>query len=135
MSQNLLEEYTIFVDKVTSESSKSTKKMKERIDFINSSDVEVSRLLTAGIGLSGEVGEFNEIIKKTIFQSKSFDSETHEHIKRELGDIMWYVAQACLALKVDLVEVIKTNEEKLKKRFPKDRFTKESDTNRHREDI
>ena len=135
MSQNLLKEYTIFVDKVTSESSKSTKKMKERIDFINSSDVEVSRLLTAGIGLSGEVGEFNEIIKKTIFQSKSFDSETHEHIKRELGDIMWYVTQACLALKVDLVEVIKTNEEKLKKRFPKDRFTNESDTNRHREDI
>ena len=135
MSQNLLEEYTIFVDKITSESSKSTKKMKERIDFINSSGVEVSRLLTAGIGLSGEVGEFNEIIKKTIFQSKSFDSETHEHIKRELGDIMWYVTQACLALKVDLVEVIKANEEKLKKRFPKDRFTKESDTNRHREDI
>ena len=135
MSQNLLKEYTIFVDKVTSESSKSTKKMKERIDFINSSGVEVSRLLTAGIGLSGEVGEFNEIIKKTIFQSKSFDSETHEHIKRELGDIMWYVTQACLALKVDLVEVIKTNEGKLKKRFPKDRFTKESDTNRHREDI
>ena len=135
MSQNLLEEYTIFVDKVTSDSSKSTKKMKERIDFINSSDVEVSRLLTAGIGLSGEVGEFNEIIKKTIFQSKSFDSETHEHIKRELGDIMWYVTQACLALKVDLVEVINTNEEKLKKRFPKDRFTKKSDSNRRREDI
>ena len=135
MSQNLLEEYTIFVDKITSESSKSTKKMKERIDFINSSGVEVSRLLTAGIGLSGEVGEFNEIIKKTIFQSKSFDSETHEHFKRELGDIMWYVTQACLALKVDLVDVIKTNEEKLKKRFPKERFTKESDANRHREDI
>tara|TARA_B100000085_G_scaffold167755_1_gene152593 strand:- start:15 stop:422 length:408 start_codon:yes stop_codon:yes gene_type:complete len=135
MSQNLLEEYTIFVDKITSESSKSTKKMKERIDFINSSGVEVSRLLTAGIGLSGEVGEFNEIIKKTIFQSKSFDSETHEHFKRELGDIMWYVTQACLALKVDLVEVIKTNEEKLKKRFPKERFTKESDANRHGEDI
>ena len=135
MSQNLLKEYTIFVDKVTSESSKSTKKMKERIDFINSSGVEVSRLLTAGIGLSGEVGEFNEIIKKTIFQSKSFDSETHEHFKRELGDIMWYVTQACLALKVDLVEVIKTNEEKLKKRFPKERFTKESDANRHGEDI
>ena len=135
MSQNLLKEYTIFVDKVTSESSKSTKKMKERIDFINSSGVEVSRLLTAGIGLSGEVGEFNEIIKKTIFQSKSFDSETHEHFKRELGDIMWYVTQACLALKVDLVEVIKTNEEKLKKRFPKERFTKESDSNRHGEDV
>ena len=135
MSQNLLKEYTIFVDKVTSESSKSTKKMKERIDFINSSDVEVSRLLTAGIGLSGEVGEFNEIIKKTIFQSKSFDSETHEHFKRELGDIMWYVTQACLALKVDLVEVIKTYEAKLKKRFPKERFTKESDANRHGEYI
>ena len=135
MSQNLLEEYTIFVDKVTSESSKSTKKMKERIDFINSSGVEVSRLLTAGIGLSGEVGEFNEIIKKTIFQSKSFDSETHEHIKRELGDIMWYVAQACLALKVDLVDVINTNKEKLSKRFPQKRFNERDDANRDSGDV
>ena len=64
MQQNLLEEYTDFVDKVTSEASKSSDKMRERINYLNSKDIEMSRLLTAGIGLSGEVGEFNEIIKK-----------------------------------------------------------------------
>ena len=122
MSQNFLQEYTDFVDKVTSEASKSSDKMSERIDYLNSKNVEVSRLLTAGIGLSGEVGEFNEIIKKIMFQTKTFDSVTHEHMKKELGDIMWYVTQACLALKVDLSDVILGNKEKLSKRFPETKF-------------
>ena len=122
MSQNFLQEYTDFVDKVTSEASKSSDKMRERIDYLNSKNVEVSRLLTAGIGLSGEVGEFNEIIKKIMFQAKTFDSVTHEHMKKELGDIMWYLTQACLALKVDLSDVILGNKEKLSKRFPETKF-------------
>lgn len=123
MSQNFLQEYTDFVDKVTSEASKSSGKMSERIDYLNSKNVEVSRLFTAGIGLSGEVGEFNEIIKKIMFQAKTFDSVTHEHMKKELGDIMWYVTQACLALKVDLSDVIIANKEKLSKRFPEKKFS------------
>ena len=123
MSQNFLQEYTDFVDKVTSEASKSSDKMSERIDYLNSKNVEVSRLFTAGIGLSGEVGEFNEIIKKIMFQAKTFDSVTHEHMKKELGDIMWYVTQACLALKVDLSDVIIANKEKLSKRFPEKKFS------------
>ena len=122
MSQNFLQEYTDFVDKVTSEASKSSDKMNERIDYLYSKNVEVSRLFTAGIGLSGEVGEFNEIIKKIMFQAKTFDSVTHEHMKKELGDIMWYVTQACLALKVDLSDVIISNKEKLSKRFPEKKF-------------
>ena len=122
MSQNFLQEYTDFVDKVTSEASKSSDKMSERIDYLNSKNVEVSRLFTAGIGLSGEVGEFNEIIKKIMFQTKTFDSVTHEHMKKELGDIMWYVTQACLALKVDLSDVILGNKDKLSKRFPETKF-------------
>ena len=135
MQQNLLEEYTDFVDKVTSESSKSTDKMRERIDYLNSRDIEMSRLLTAGIGLSGEVGEFNEIIKKVMFQEKIFDDVAHEHMKRELGDIIWYVAQACLALKVDLVDVINSNKEKLSKRFPQKRFNEQDDANRDLGDV
>ena len=135
MNQNLLEEYTDFVDKVTSESSKSTDKMRERIDYLNSRDIEMSRLLTAGIGLSGEVGEFNEIIKKVMFQEKTFDDVAHEHMKRELGDIIWYVAQACLALKVDLVDVINSNKEKLSKRFPQKRFNEQDDANRDLGDV
>ena len=135
MQQNLLQEYTDFVDKVTSEASKSSDKMRERIDYLNSRDIEMSRLLTAGIGLSGEVGEFNEIIKKVMFQQKTFDGPTHEHMKRELGDIMWYVAQACLALKVDLVDVINGNKEKLSKRFPQKQFNEQDDANRDIGDV
>ena len=135
MHQNLLEEYTDFVDKVTSEASKSSDKMRERIDYLNSRDIEMSRLLTAGIGLSGEVGEFNEIIKKIMFQEKSFDDVAREHMKKELGDIMWYVAQACLALKVDLLDVINTNKEKLSKRFPQKMFSERDDANRDVGDV
>ena len=135
MNQNFLEEYTDFVDKVTSEPSKSTNKMRERIDYLNSRDIEMSRLLTAGIGLSGEVGEFNEIIKKIIFQEKTFDDAAHEHMKRELGDIIWYVAQACLALKFDLVDVISANKEKLSNRFPEQQFNKKDDANRDLGDV
>ena len=135
MQQNVLEEYTDFVDKVTSEASKSSDKMRERINYLNSKDIEMSRLLTAGIGLSGEVGEFNEIIKKILFQEKTFDVVAHEHMKRELGDIMWYVVQACLALKVDLVDVINGNKEKLSKRFPQNRFNDKFDANRNTGDV
>ena len=81
MNQNLLVEYTHFVDRVTSQASKSSDKMKERVNELSSNDIEVSRLLTAGIGLSGEVGEFNEIIKKIMFQAKTYDSDTHEQMK------------------------------------------------------
>ena len=135
MQQNLLEEYTDFVDKVTSEASKSSDKMRERINYLNSKDIEMSRLLTAGIGLSGEVGEFNEIIKKIMFQEKTFDVVAHEHMRRELGDIMWYVAQACLALKVDLVGIINGNKEKLSKRYPQKQFNRKSDANRNIGDV
>ena len=135
MSQNFLQEYTDFVDKVTSEASKSSDKMSERIDYLNSKNVEVSRLFTAGIGLSGEVGEFNEIIKKIMFQAKTFDSVTHEHMKKELGDIMWYVTQACLALKVDLSEVIIANKEKLSKRFSEKKFSVKENEERKLGDV
>ena len=135
MSQNFLQEYTDFVDKVTSEASKSSGKMSERIDYLNSKNVEVSRLFTAGIGLSGEVGEFNEIIKKIMFQAKTFDSVTHEHMKKELGDIMWYVTQACLALKVDLSDVIIANKEKLTKRFPEKKFSVKENEERKLGDV
>ena len=135
MSQKLIEEYMDFVDKVTSEASKSSEKMNERVEYLNSKGVEVSRLLTASIGLSGEVGELNEIIKKILFQAKTYDSATHEHMKRELGDILWYVTQACLALKIDLSDVMKGNKEKLSKRFPNNYFRKNDDISRKYGDL
>ena len=118
MHQNLLEEYTDFVDKVTSEASKSSDKMRERINYLNSKDIEMSRLLTAGIGLSGEVGEFNDIVKKILFQGKEIDEDTKKHLKSELSDICWYMVQAIKALDSSWEEIFDINIVKLSERYP-----------------
>ena len=66
----------------------------------------IERLLTAGVGINAEGGEFLEIIKKMIFQGKPWDAHNKEHLVIELGDLMWYVAQACMALGVPFDEVV-----------------------------
>ena len=80
--------------------------------------VNPARLLTAGIGMAGEVGEFNEIIKKCLFQGKEVDKDRIIHLQKELGDIMWYVAQACLALNTSIEKIIDMNTAKLEDRYP-----------------
>ena len=115
---NLLEDYVNFVDEVTSDQSKYFGDMVEALQILQEQGVEVSRLLTAGIGMSGEIGEFNEIIKKILFQGKEIDENTAKHLRKELGDVMWYVAQACIALDTDIEEVIDINVAKLKDRYP-----------------
>ena len=113
-----LKQYQDFVDEVTSDSSKSLDHMIDSIDLMHEQKLTPSRLLTAGIGLSGEVGEFNEIIRKILFQGKEIDENTAKHLRKELGDVMWYVAQACIALDTDIEEVIDINVAKLKDRYP-----------------
>ena len=115
---NLLEDYVHFVDEVTSDQSKYFGDMVEALQILQEQGVEASRLLTAGIGLSGEIGEFNEIIKKCIFQGKEMDEDKIIHLRKELGDIMWYVAQACLALNTNIEEIIDMNTAKLESRYP-----------------
>merc|ERR1712023_100502 len=78
----------------------------------------IERLTTAGVGLAAESGEFLEIVKKMVFQGKPWNDDNREHLIIELGDIMWYVMQACKALDVSLDNVIAGNVEKLKKRYP-----------------
>lgn len=92
---------------------------------------EIHSLLGAGIGLSGEVGEFNEIIKKHLFQEKEFD---RAHALKELGDIYWYFALACIALQTDPEEVAETVKEKLKNRYNNGRFSKQLSENRQEND-
>ena len=70
------------------------------------------------IGLSGEVGDFNDIVKKCFFQGKEIDEDVVNHLKSELGDVMWYIAQACIALDITMDDVIETNIEKLESRYP-----------------
>ena len=74
--------------------------------------------MTAAIGITAEGGEFAEIVKKCFFQGKPFDEDAQYHAKRELGDIMWYIAQACIALDITMDDVIETNIEKLEARYP-----------------
>ena len=118
-----LNKYKEFVEKVTSIQSNETGSLTEQLHRLEAdSDVNMSLLLTGGIGLSSETGEFNEIIKKCIFQGKPLNDETIFHCKRELGDIMWYWISSCRALGLDPNEVIEENVNKLKARYPGGEF-------------
>ena len=117
-TKKIFDTYCDFVTKVTSEPSLDIKSLKEVIDKIeNESDVDAPRILTAALGLSSEAGEFTEIVKKMFLQGKPADEENIFHMKRELGDIMWYWVTACAALNLDPYEVISENQEKLAARY------------------
>ena len=116
-----LNAYSKFVDAITSNPSKIQDHLDD-VMAVHASNFNVPRLLTAGIGLSSETGEFNEILKKVMFQGKPFNPETHFHLMRELGDIMWYWVQACIALGLDPNQVIAENVNKLQSRYPGGEF-------------
>ena len=112
------ERYEKFVDAVTSEASTDFLALSERLVELDEKGANIERLLTAGVGINAEGGEFLEIIKKMIFQGKPFNKENKEHMIIELGDLMWYVAQACMALEVTFDDVIARNVKKLEARYP-----------------
>tara|TARA_B100000214_G_scaffold347965_1_gene299679 strand:- start:249 stop:899 length:651 start_codon:yes stop_codon:yes gene_type:complete len=117
-----LDNYTAFVDRVTSPPSKDFDKLIARYGELKGQGCNISRLDTAASGMCSEAGEFMEIVKKLKFQGKPYDNANKEHLTKELGDIMWYVAQAALALDVRLDEVIYTNTLKLAARYPNQMF-------------
>ncbi len=110
--------YTQFVDAVTSDASTDFLALSNRLVELDEKGANIERLLTAGVGINAEGGEFLEIIKKMIFQGKPFNEDNRHHMIIELGDIMWYVAQACMALEITIDEVIAGNVAKLEKRYP-----------------
>ena len=114
--------YADFVDGVTSHPSKDYKSFLESIEYLDGEGSNIHRLLTAAVGISAEGGEFMEIVKKMLFQGKPWSHDNREHLIIELGDVLWYVMQACKALHVSLDEVIEGNVEKLKKRYPGGEF-------------
>jgi len=110
--------YSDFVTKVTSEPSLELEALKNSLDDIdNNSSIEVPRLLTAALGLGSETGEFVEIVKKMVLQGKPASDDNIFHMKRELGDIMWYWTTACASLGLDPFEVISENQKKLEARY------------------
>jgi NTP pyrophosphatase (non-canonical NTP hydrolase) len=116
------DKYAEFVDAVTSDTSKDFLALSDRLVALDEKGANIERLLTASVGINAEGGEFMEIVKKLIFQSKPWNEDNREHLIIELGDIMWYVAQACIALDITLDEVVARNIQKLLKRYPEGAF-------------
>ena len=116
------ERYTEFVDAVTSDASKDFVSLADRMVELDEKGANIERLLTAAVGINAEGGEFMEIVKKMVFQGKPWNEDNREHLIIELGDVMWYVAQACMALEVSFDDVIAGNVKKLGKRYPEGTF-------------
>ena len=128
------ERYQKFVDAVTSDASTDFVALSDRMVELDEKGANIERLLTAGVGINAEGGEFLEIIKKVIFQGKPWNEDNREHLVIELGDLMWYVAQACMALGVSIDEVVGTNVKKLEKRYPGGQFDVYYSENRAEDD-
>jgi len=116
----VINEYGKFVDTTTSTESKFTGDFINRLMVLqqNHKDVQWSRLMTSAIGMLAESGEFTEIMKKIFFQGKEMTEENRFHMKRELGDVLWYWIQGCIALGYSPEEVMQENISKLEKRYP-----------------
>ena len=127
--------YLQFVNAVTSEESKDYESFIARLEDLEKEEFPTERLLTAAVGMSAEAGEFTEVIKKMIFQGKPVNEENLFHLKRELGDIMWYVAQACMGLNVSFNEIVEMNVEKLQARYPGGSFDVRYSENRKEGDL
>ncbi len=143
MSNIDLNKYKDFVEVVTSNPSNHFHIFQQRCEELNSQNkedvtgpaVNVPLLITACLGLAAEGGEFIEIPKKILFQGKPLTEENIFHMKRELGDVMWYWINACRALRLDPNEVIAENVKKLEARYPGGTFDPFYSENRKENDL
>ena len=127
--------YLEFVNAVTSNPSNEHEAFIYRLQELEGEGFHSERLLTAAVGMCAEAGEFTEIVKKMIFQGKPVNEENLYHMKRELGDIMWYIAQACMGLRTSIDEIIEMNVEKLEARYPGGEFDVHYSENRKEGDL
>ena len=128
-------EYSKFVDAVTSDESKDFIAFSDRIVALDEKGANIERLLTGAVGINAEGGEVMEIVKKLIFQGKPWDDQNIYHLKRELGDVMWYVMQCLIALDSSMDEIVGMNVEKLKARYPGGEFDPFYSENRQEGDL
>ena len=129
------EKYIEFVKGVTSDASLDYAMMATRFAELEANGTNTSQLMTAALGLTAESGEFTEVVKKIVFQGKPYNEDNVFHMKRELGDICWYLAQACMALETTFDEVIEMNVEKLQARYPGGSFDVHKSENRKEGDL
>ena len=125
------ERYVDFVREVTSNESVHYAALLTRMNNLElEDDCNIPPLITAAFGLTAEAGEFTEVVKKIILQGKPYNEENVFHMKRELGDICWYLAQACMALDTSFDEIMEMNVDKLKARYPGGEFDVHKSENR-----
>jgi NTP pyrophosphatase (non-canonical NTP hydrolase) len=128
--------YIEFVRQTTSPASSDFAQLLTRMTELEAThDADVPRLLTAALGMSAEAGEFTEVVKKIVLQGKPYNEDNVFHMKRELGDLCWYLAQACMALDVTFEEVLQMNYEKLSARYPEGSFDVYRSENRVENDV
>jgi len=130
------EKYVDFVREVTSNESVHYAALLTRMNNLElEDDCNIPPLITAAFGLTAEAGEFTEVVKKIILQGKPYNEENVFHMKRELGDICWYLAQACMALDTSFDEIMEMNVDKLKARYPGGEFDVHKSENRVEGDV
>lgn len=130
-----LNKYGEFVNGVTSVDSINFEAFIERLEALNEQGFNVAQLMTGSMGLSSESGEFNEIVKKTFFHGEEMTEDKKFHMKRELGDIIWYWLAACNAMGFSPDEIVAMNVDKLEKRYPGGKFSVFFSANRQEGDI
>ena len=130
-----LKKYIELVYGVTSAPSTDYAALMARLTSLEAEDADVCKLLTAALGLTAEAGEFTEVVKKIVFQGKPYKEENIFHMKRELGDICWYLSQAFMALDTDFNEILEMNVDKLKARYPGGEFDVHKSENRKEGDL
>ena len=129
------QKYIEFVAKTTSRPSTYFEDLATRLAELEATGADVPKLTTAAFGITAEAGEFAEIVKKIFLQGKPYDEANIIHMKKELGDIMWYIAQACMALDTDFDELMQINYDKLSARYPDGAFDVYYSENRKEGDL
>ena len=127
--------YIEFVRQTTSPASSEYQKLVERLNELEGQCANVPRLMTAAFGISAEAGELVEIIKKIFLQGKPYTEENIIHMKKEAGDILWYMSQLCIALDTTFEELMEINYQKLSARYPEGTFDIHRSENRKDGDI
>jgi NTP pyrophosphatase (non-canonical NTP hydrolase) len=129
------EKYIDFVRQTTSPASTDIANLFARMTELESQDADVPRILTAALGISAEGGELVEIVKKIILQGKPYNEDNIIHLKKEAGDVLWYISQLCIALDVTFEELMEINYQKLSARYPEGTFDVHRSENRKQGDI
>ena len=129
------QKYIEFVRQTTSPASSNYAALLSRLTELETQGADVPRLMTAAYGITAEAGEFTEVVKKIFLQGKPYNEENIFHMKRELGDLVWYMAQACMALDTNFDEILQMNYEKLSARYPEGTFDVYRSENREEGDV